>query len=82
LRGAKVVAMEGHFAMPAAIIGIGIEDGVDDGEGLMRWEPRLDGDESGNARPLWQRLARLALIWAASVALLGAAAYLLCLWIA
>ncbi|GGD39528.1 DUF2474 domain-containing protein [Croceicoccus pelagius] len=37
---------------------------------------------AGDAKPLWQRLGWLALIWAGSVAALGAVAYVLRLWIA
>ena len=38
---------------------------------------RLPTDE----RPLWQRLMWMAAIWAASVAVLGAVAWVLRLWI-
>jgi hypothetical protein len=47
----------------------------------MDWEPRLDGGDEGDRRPLRQRLGWLALIWVASVALLGAVAYGLRLWL-
>lgn len=48
----------------------------------MRLEPRLDGGDEGDARPLWRRLGWFALIWAASVGALGIVAYGLRLWIA
>lgn len=38
----------------------------------------MEADE----RPLWQRLAWMAAIWATSVAVLGVVAYVLRLWIA
>lgn len=37
---------------------------------------------SADRRPLWQRLAWLVAIWVASVAVLGAVAWVLRLWIA
>ncbi len=55
---------------------------ITDGLALMRWEPKLEGGDRGDARPLWQRFGWLVLIWVASVAALGAVAYLLRLWIA
>jgi len=33
-------------------------------------------------RPLWQRLAWLAVIWCASVAVIGTVAYIIRLWLA
>ena len=39
-------------------------------------------DNPADTSPLWQRLAWLAAIWAGSVAVLGAVAYVLRLWIA
>ena len=39
-------------------------------------------DSPADKSPLWQRLVWLAAIWAGSVAVLGAVAYVLRLWIA
>jgi hypothetical protein len=39
-------------------------------------------DIEADRKPLWQRLGWLVLIWGASVAVLGAVAWLLRLWIA
>ncbi|MEE4206509.1 MAG: DUF2474 domain-containing protein [Erythrobacter sp.] len=43
-----------------------------------RHPEEIDADD----KPLWQRLAWLAAIWGASVAVLGVVAYILRLWIA
>lgn len=42
----------------------------------------LQPPEPEPERPLWQRLLWMAGIWAASVAVLGAVAYIIRLWIA
>ena len=47
----------------------------------MRLEP-LDGAEEAERKPFLRRLGWLAFIWLASVALLGAVAYVLRLWLA
>ena len=41
----------------------------------------MDGSEA-DRRPLWQRLAWMAGIWTASVAVLGAVAYVIRGWLA
>jgi hypothetical protein len=46
----------------------------------MRLAP-LDGGEDAESKPLWQRLGWMAAIWLASVAALGAVAYVLRLWL-
>lgn len=43
---------------------------------------RRQPGERGDARPLWQRLGWLALIWALSITVLGALAAVLRWWIA
>ena len=46
----------------------------------MPFDP-LAGSEEAEQRPLWQRIAWLVVIWAASVAALGVVAYILRLWL-
>ena len=51
--------------------------------GIIDREPGAMGDAPNDEEaPLWQRLGWLVLIWAGSVAALGAVAYVLRLWIA
>jgi len=45
----------------------------------MVWPPE---EIEADRKPLWQRLAWMAAIWGASVAVLGAVAWLLRLWVA
>jgi hypothetical protein len=42
----------------------------------------LPPGEAAEAQPLWRRLAWMAAIWAASVAVLGAVGWVIRLWIA
>lgn len=44
-------------------------------------DPRLDGAERAEARPLWQRLAWMAAIWLGSVLALGAVAMIIRFWL-
>ncbi|ABD25472.1 hypothetical protein Saro_1027 [Novosphingobium aromaticivorans DSM 12444] len=44
-------------------------------------DPRLDGAEQAQARPLWQRLAWMAAIWLGSVLALGVVAMLIRYWL-
>ncbi|MXO51257.1 DUF2474 family protein [Erythrobacter gaetbuli] len=47
----------------------------------MAFDP-LSGSQDAQARPLWQRLGWMVLIWIVSVTVLGAVAYALRLWLA
>ena len=44
-------------------------------------DPRLDGAERAEAKPLWQRLAWMVAIWLGSVAALGAVAMVIRFWL-
>lgn len=44
-------------------------------------DPRLDGAERGDARPLVQRLGWMAALWLGSVLVLGAVAYAIRWWL-
>ncbi len=46
----------------------------------MAFDP-LEGAEDARGKPLWQRAAWMAAIWLGSVAVLGAVAYALRLWL-
>ena len=47
----------------------------------MRFDPKLDGGESGDARPLWQRLGWMLAIWVVSITVLGLVAYGIRFWL-
>lgn len=44
-------------------------------------DPRLDGAERAEAKPLWQRLGWMAAIWLGSVAVLGAVGMVIRFWL-
>lgn len=44
-------------------------------------DPRLDGADRAEAKPLWQRLVWMAAIWLGSVAVLGAVAMVIRYWL-
>lgn len=44
-------------------------------------DPRLNGAERAEAKPLWQRLGWMAAIWLGSVAVLGAVAMVIRFWL-
>lgn len=44
-------------------------------------DPRLEGAERAEARPMWQRLAWMAAIWLGSVLALGAVAMIIRFWL-
>ncbi len=44
-------------------------------------DPRLDGPERAEAKPLWQRLGWMAAIWLGSVLALGAVAMIIRFWL-
>ncbi|MFY8194018.1 DUF2474 domain-containing protein [Novosphingobium sp. B1] len=44
-------------------------------------DPRLDGADRADAKPLWQRLGWMAAIWLASVLTLGVVAMIIRFWL-
>ncbi|MBB3861445.1 hypothetical protein GGQ88_002729 [Novosphingobium hassiacum] len=44
-------------------------------------DPRLDGADQAEARPLWQRLGWMVAIWLGSVLTLGAVAWVIRSWL-